>query len=95
MDWTRKLSWQLPGRNCVLNFLMWSAYSARFSPLMKALSEVAPWVVAFVETAIFPRSVRGPVECWALAWFAVVCAAVDILVCRYSNVKPIISPIRL
>ena len=36
-------------------------------------------VVAFWEEASLPSGVRGPVECWALDWLAVICAGVAIL----------------
>ena len=47
---------------------------------MSAFRLVRPCLVEFWLTVDFPASVRGPVECWALARLAAICAAVDIRV---------------
>src|SRR5262249_33726085 len=41
---------------------------------------VSPCLVAFWEDAALPSGVRGPVECWALARLASICAEDDIWV---------------
>jgi hypothetical protein len=48
---------------------------------------VSPDFRAFKEERFLPSSVRGPVESWALAWFAATCRAVDMVKDSFGNKK--------
>src|SRR5258708_3030968 len=84
-SWKRESSTGLSGARSFCMPWRKASYAAASSPARTTAFDLTPCLRAFWEEAALPSSVRGPVECWALARLAADWVDVDMGILLFAG----------